>query len=58
MSYGDETDLLEDEAYQRFERSVTFGWWLWWGVNAGILALLLYRLFKQRAAVSSAVPRS
>ncbi|QIL78356.1 hypothetical protein [Hymenobacter sp. HDW8] len=56
MSYGDVTHLLEDEAYQRFERSVTVGWWLWWGINVGTLAVLLYRLFKQHAAAPSAPP--
>ncbi|OUJ68768.1 hypothetical protein BXP70_27430 [Hymenobacter crusticola] len=55
MSYGDETDLLEDEAYQRFEHSVTLGWWFWWGLNAALLARLLYRLLKQRAAAPSTV---
>jgi len=47
MSYGDVTDLLEDEAYQRFERGVSIGWWLWWGVNAAIIAVLFYRVVQQ-----------
>ena len=29
MSYGDVTDLLEDEANQQSERGVSMGWWLW-----------------------------
>jgi len=37
ISYGDVTELLEDKSYQRLERSVTVGWWLWWGINAGYL---------------------
>lgn len=49
MSYGDETNLLENEAYQQSERRITIGWWLWWVVNAGIIALLFYRAFRQRA---------
>ena len=54
MSYGDVTDLLEDEAYQQSERSVSMGWWLWWGVNVAIVAMLLYRTFQRRAAAQSA----
>lgn len=50
MSYGDTTDLLADESYQRFEHGVTVGWWLWWGINAALLAVLLYRAIKQYAA--------
>ena len=49
MSYGDVTEPLEDKSCQRLERSVTVGWWLWWGINAGILGVLLYRLFKRYA---------
>ena len=54
MSYGDVTDLLEDEAYQQSERGVSMGWWLWWGVNAAIVAILLYRVIQRRAAAPSA----
>ena len=35
MSYGDVTDLLEDEANQQSERGVSMGWWLWWGGQRG-----------------------
>ena len=57
MSYGDVTEPLEDKSCQRLERSVTVGWWLWWGINAGILGVLLYRLFKRYARARQQLPR-
>ena len=47
MSYGDVTHLQGNEAYERFERGVLVGWWLWKGINAAALAVLLYRVFRR-----------
>ena len=51
LHFSDETDLLEDEAYQRFELGVSLGWWLWWGINAAMLVVVMYWAFKQSVAV-------